>query len=373
MNTQSSNGKARQRKARAEADPGHVQVRLVSLAALRPHPLNDKLYQPIDANDPAIKDLTRSIRRFGIKTPLLITADHVILSGHRRCFAARKAGLQEVPCTIEPFDSSDRRCLRLLMECNRQRVKTADEFIREEVIAASDPKECHRRLIEHRQRSAAVEVQTIEIEGSKRRWKISKAKWPMLEAVIRVLETYQDFLPVTLRRIHYALLNDPPLRHASKPHSRYDNTIQSYKDLSDLLLRARQEGEVPWEWVHDPTRLETTWACQQNLQQFMRKQLQGFLQGYHRDYLQSQPNHIELIGEKLTLDGVIRPILAQYGIRVTTGRGYCSYSKLKELVDRFEGSGKEQLVLLFLSDFDPEGEDIPHAIARCLRDDHDLK
>jgi hypothetical protein len=108
------------------------------------------------------------------------------------------------------------------------------------------------------------------------------------------------------------------------------------------------------------------------VQAFLRGQLETFLQGYQRDYLQSQPNHIEMVGEKITLDGVISPILGEYGIRVTTGRGYCSYSKLKEMAERFEESGKEKLVLLFLSDFDPEGEDIPHAFARCLRDDHGI-
>ena len=39
------------------------------------------------------------------------------------------------------------------------------------------------------------------------------------------------------------------------------------------------------------------------------------------------------------------------------------------MAKRFEASGKEKLVLLLVSDFDPEGEDIAHSFARSMRDD----
>jgi hypothetical protein len=36
---------------------------------------------------------------------------------------------------------------------------------------------------------------------------------------------------------------------------------------------------------------------------------------------------------------------------------------------RFKKSGKSKLIILILSDFDPEGEDIAHSFARSMRDD----
>ena len=36
---------------------------------------------------------------------------------------------------------------------------------------------------------------------------------------------------------------------------------------------------------------------------------------------------------------------------------------------RFKRSGKEKLILLVLSDFDPEGEDIGRSFAQSMRDD----
>jgi 5S rRNA maturation endonuclease (ribonuclease M5) len=54
------------------------------------------------------------------------------------------------------------------------------------------------------------------------------------------------------------------------------------------------------------------------------------------------------------------------------GRGYASLDARYKLVERFRASGKERLVLLILSDFDPDGEEIAHSFARSLRDDFGL-
>ena len=43
------------------------------------------------------------------------------------------------------------------------------------------------------------------------------------------------------------------------------------------------------------------------------------------------------------------------------------------MAKRYRESGKERLILLVLSDFDPEGEEIAHSFARDLRDEHGVK
>jgi hypothetical protein len=347
-------------------------VRFLPLASIRPAPQNDLIYKPVDPDDPDVLALADSIRKEGVLVPLEVTLDHVILSGHRRRVAAMLAGLDEVPCRFKDILSTDPGFLPLLREYNRQRVKTADEVVREEVLAA-DPEEAHRVLVEHRKKRARVEAETIAIEGVKRRWKISKAKRPLMEAVLRVIEERKDFWALTLRAIHYALLNDPPLRHASKPNSTYQNDRNPYKDLSDLLLRARLEELVPWEAIDDPTRLVTAWNFFRSVAPFVRQELDGFLKGYYRDLQQSQPNHIEIIGEKNTVQSIIDPVAGYYGIPYTIGRGYASGTPRKKMAERFRLSGKEYLILLVLCDFDPEGEDIGHSFARSMRDDFGIE
>ncbi|MFH0983516.1 MAG: hypothetical protein V2A79_18520 [Planctomycetota bacterium] len=61
-------------------------------------------------------------------------------------------------------------------------------------------------------------------------------------AVQRILAQRVEFWPLSDRSIHYALLNDPPLRHTAKPESVYAKDRASYHDLTDLLSRAWPNG-----------------------------------------------------------------------------------------------------------------------------------
>jgi hypothetical protein len=104
----------------------------------------------------------------------------------------------------------------------------------------------------------------------------------------------------------------------------------------------------------------------------MREQLDSFLKNYYRDLMQSQPSCVQILLEKLTVQNVIEPVAAEYTIPVVVGRGYANLGSRYEMAERFHKSGKENLVLLVVSDFDPEGEDIAHSFARSLRDDFNI-
>src|SRR4051794_8696172 len=105
----------------------------------------------------------------------------------------------------------------------------------------------------------------------------------------------------------------------------------------------------------------------------MRKQIDGFLMNYYRDLMQSQPNHVEIVGEKNTILSSIRPVASEFCISYTIGRGYSSLPPRYDIAERFRRSGKEILVLLFVSDLDPEGDDIPHSFAMSMRNDFGRK
>lgn len=320
-----------------------------------------------------------SIREHGVREPLVITLDGYILSGHRRYVAAKVAGLKTVPVRVENvrrlvnlrmsgYGDVSEEFLQLLREFNRQRVKTFDEKLREEVVSA-DPEVAYQSLIEHRQERSQVDLETLDIRGEKRCAEISRAKWPFLEAIQAIIEVRKQFWPLSDRQIHYALLNDPPLIHASKPGSTYANDIASYKALTELLTRARLAGVISMNVIQDATRPVTLWNIHQNVQGYLREELEEFGNGYWRDLMQSQPNHIEIIGEKNTIASIIQSVAARYCIPMTIGRGYCSLRPRHDIAQCFRKSGKEGLVLLMLSDFDPDGEEIAHSFARSIRDD----
>ena len=353
---------------------GLVRVLERRIDSIRPSPENARLYRPVDPSDPDVRSLAESIRQHGIQEPIVITRDGWIVSGHRRHVAAQLSGLRMVPVRILPFEreADGDRFLMLLREHNRQRIKSLDEKLREEIVSA-DPEEAYQALIDHRRAQAVVDVDTIRLRGKKHRCEISAAKEPFLDAIMQILDRRRKFWPLSDRQIHYALLNHPPLIHASKPNSTYANTKQSYKALVDLLTRARLAGEVPMQAIADPTRPVTVWGVHADPQSFIRDQVDSFLKGYWRDLMQSQPNHVEIVGEKNTIGPIIREVAAQYCIPMTLGRGYCSLPPRYEIAERYRRSGKEKLVLLILSDFDPDGEEIAHSLARSMRDDFDVQ
>jgi hypothetical protein len=360
-------------RRRAGAGPKFGLVSFVEkpLTAIHPSPQNETLYRPVLATDPDIVALAASIREHGLQEPIVISLDDYILSGHRRHQACQLAGLSAVPCRVMNIRHTDPEFVTRLREFNRQRVKTVTEIAREEIVAAN-PEEAHRALVEHRRERARVDAQTIKIVGTKHRAEISPAKKPMLDAVLGILQARRQFWPLTERQIHYALLNDPPLVHAKKPGSTYRNTLKCYKSLCDLVTRARLDGSIPFHAIEDPTRPVRVWKFHANVGSFIRHEMDQFLKGYYRDLQQSQPNHIEIVGEKNTIDSIIRPVAEEFCIPMTIGRGYCSLPPRQAMADRYEDSGKDKLIILVLSDFDPEGEDIVHSFARSLRDDFDV-
>jgi hypothetical protein len=91
--------------------------------------------------------------------------------------------------------------------------------------------------------------------------------------------------------------------------------------------------------------------------------------GYYRDLMQSQPNHIEVLVEKNTVAKICETVCAKYCIPMTSGRGFCSLPPRQEMERRYRRSGKDKLILLVASDFDPEGETIAESFARYMRDD----
>ena len=351
-----------------------VSVSRVRVSSIHPSPENEKLYRPVDPEDPEIIKLAESIQKHGIRERLVITRDRYILSGHRRHMAAKVAGQQTVPVRWANIrrDTNIDRFVELLREHNRQRDKTNAEKLREELITVN-PEEAYYSLIEHRRQQSEVSGDSLHLNGRKPRSRISKAKQPFLKMVLAILDDLRKHWPVGERTIHYKLLNDPPLRHASKPDSRYRNDTKSSADLSNLCTRARIAGDIPFEAICDETRPVVTWNVHQGTRLFVREQLDGFLKGFWRDLMQSQPNHFEILCEKNTMLSFLRPVVAEFCMPVTSGRGFSSLPPRHEMAVRFKKSGKDKLVLIIVSDFDPSGESIAQSFAESMKHDFGIK
>jgi hypothetical protein len=353
----------------------HVQVR--SLDAIKPAPENEDVYRPIAFDDPEIRELAKSIKKRGVLEPLLISLDGFIISGHRRHTASLLAGLETVPVKIHSISRKDDPdgFLKLVVEMNSQRIKNATELLHESVIKI-DPKSAHDQIVNDRvekQKCNRAKLSVIAPVSNGQRFKLSRAKMPMVIAIKAILEAQRDYWPLSARQVHYRLLGpNAPLIHASKPDSRYVNDLKSYRAVTDVLTRGRLEGLIDGDAIDDETRPIDLNEAYNNPAEFLRQELQNFLIGYWRNRQQSQPNHIEIVIEKLTVRTILSQVSSEYTLPVSTIRGMGTTVPKKKLVDRFRQSRKQRLTLLVVTDLDPAGDTIAEDLVKSFKRDYGI-
>ncbi len=331
---------------------------------------NDLLYEPFGVANVDDAALVVSIHELGIQEPLALSTDGYLLSGHRRFAAAKYLGLETVPVrfvdTVFAY-LTDTEKLAVLRSHNQQREKTPGEKIREQLLGI-DPDAAYDELRRRRVSQQLDSVESnVELGVVKKRARITTVQF--LNAVQEVITENKEYWPLTVRRVHYLLLNDPPLRHDKKPGSRYENDRSSYQALTNLLIRARLGRVVSMTAIEDTTRPIQLGGGFSTFEEFVGQESENFLMGYSRNLMQGQPHHVEIMLEKNALRSIIEKVARDYCIPVTTGRGFSSLSPRNALYARLKHSGKGKLILLMLTDFDPDGEQIAASFARSMRDD----
>ena len=354
-----------------------VQVQVWPISTIRPAPENDDIYRAISVHD--VADLMRSIREHGIQEPLLVSSDGFIISGNRRWTAAIFLKVAAVPVRVHLISRTKNPAefLKLLVECNSQRIKGADVLLAESVIKV-DPVAAHETIVSEREakearRSNDCTLSVIATHGNKRRCDFSPAKKPLLDAILRIVEEQREFWPLSVRQIHYRLLGEnAPLIHASKRDSHYRNDRDSYRAAVDVAARARIRGLVLWQAIADETRPVDSNKAFHDLGEFFRQETANFLTGYWRDLLQSQPHHVEIVAEKLTVRSILARVAREHTMPMTISRGMCSLPAKRKIYERYACSQKEKLILLCVSDLDPAGDTIAADLPESFEQDFGL-
>lgn len=361
---------------------------MVEVVKIKPSPENSEIYGAVNFdNDPALRALIRSIQRRGLEEPLILTDDHFILSGHRRFFAVQKLKWSKVPARyagISRGDYADHADYhRLLTEYNPQRIKSVAATLSEKLLAADkddDDDDDSESWTEYRKAKAKTTVQRMKVTGEKPIEDVGPRQREFLQAAQKVIEELNEHWPLSVRQVHYKLLNDPPLTQTTREGNeewRYCNNMKCYNKLSSLLVMARYHGYVAWDAIDDATRDSLTHYGFQNPNEFIGQQVDKFLEGFHRDRQEGQPNHIELIVEKNTLLNILRGTAKHFYVPLTAMRGYGGPSLWREIelrwrakVESRTGSNKPKCILIIVSDHDPEGLDLANDAVKSLRDRH---
>ena len=71
-----------------------MEVQEIKIDQLTPYDHNPR------QNDGAVDAVAASIKNFGFKVPVVIDRERVIVAGHTRYKAAKKLGLESVPCIV---------------------------------------------------------------------------------------------------------------------------------------------------------------------------------------------------------------------------------------------------------------------------------
>ncbi len=191
------------------------------------------------------------------------------------------------------------------------------------------------------------------------KWKPNTASRARLGIIGKLVEEYKaDGISLTLRQIFYRLVAAEVVL----------NTHREYKNLGELLSKARLAGLVDWEAIEDRVRRAVEWQSFDSIQQCARMAANGFtLQRWH-----DQPVYVELWCEKDALSSVLRPICDELFATFMVNRGYSSSSAMYEARQRIErkrvasdGTVRD-VEIIYLGDFDPSGEDMVRDIRERL-------
>ena len=103
------------------------KVILLPVGSIHPNPL-----QPRKVFDPeALRELTDSIRRYGVLQPLTVRrssdGSFELVAGERRLRASREAGLEKVPCILVNVSEQDSGLLALVENLQRQDLDFIEE------------------------------------------------------------------------------------------------------------------------------------------------------------------------------------------------------------------------------------------------------
>jgi hypothetical protein len=353
-------------------DDDRYRVVYLPLREVHPSPENDEIYGVIERDD-QMENLIDSVRRKGLEEPLLLTADKFILSGHRRFYAVKTLGWDQVPVRIRSdiLRAGNTTFHKELIEYNPQRVKRAASLLKEALLRQPS-RNTFDALEEHARASLEVDAEFMAVGGRKYVEPISDKRQCFLTAVQNVINELRGYWPLSIRQIHYRLLNNPPLKMQPKrsqfgaEHYRYRNNDESYGALVRLLTSARYHGDVDMFCIDDPTRPQKTYAGFDNLSRFLQQEVDNFLCGFHRDRQQGQTRHIEVFGEKATLKAMIDKACRRYYVPYSLGRGFCSIPVWRDIARRFHDSGRERMTLIIISDYDPEGLELADDAIRSL-------
>ena len=342
-----------------------MQLRTVKTSEIKTPLINDSLYQA--PSEDRLISLANDIKVNGLINPIRVSKDLFIYDGNTRLKALKILGYNEIEVIVnEDLLSDSEDFIRLLVSANNQRVKTDKELLQEIQISISPMEYEKRRMVIN-----GDFVNLDSIEGSlKANREISDIKDDLTKAIIEIIVEYQEYLPLTVRAIHYILLDKNVLTNTKKKDSVYKNDRSSYSGLSNLLTKLRINKTIKYEWIRDDGRKLYKNRGFDSAKRYIDYEVNKMFTNYFRDIQQSQKAYNIIFCEKETLRPILEKLTIKYGIPIAFIKGGSSLTIRHNFINDWQNSGSKRIInAMVLSDFDPAGYRIKDTLIGSLQSD----
>lgn len=182
----------------------------------------------------------------------------------------------------------------------------------------------------------------------------SQSSHNIIDAAVAVVEECQ---PITVRGVAYKLFAMGLIKSMK---------TSEYRKVQRLVLEAREEGIINWEYIVDdgrPTQRPSVFASPRSFTNAVES-------SWRADPWVEQGVRVELISEKSTVAGVLAPVLNKLAVPFRPFKGFTSGTAAWRLSDDSTNDDDDRpLVCLYLGDHDPSGRymsdvDLPERIQR---------
>jgi hypothetical protein len=165
---------------------------------------------------------------------------------------------------------------------------------------------------------------------------MARASRDLIGAMYAIAKAAQ---PITGRGVGYKLFTAGLIASMS---------VNEMQKVYRLLRIAREQGDIPWEWIVDETRELERVSTWDDPEQYART----VARSYRRDFWNQQPVRVEVWSEKGTIRGVLKPVLDHYAVGFRVMHGFTSATAVNDVAE--DGDGRN-LIVLYVGDFDPSG------------------
>ncbi len=183
------------------------------------------------------------------------------------------------------------------------------------------------------------------------------------EIVDAALDIFQQYdTAITLRQLYYRLVSRLLI----------PNTINSYKRLSRIMVKAREDGDVPINCLEDRSRriLGKGDVGYESAEEYLKKKissLQDSWKSFTMPMWDEQPRNVMICLEKDALSRIVSRVANRFSVRTFPTRGYPSFSFVQEMSRYITNQlGGKPTVVLYFGDFDPSGVDIERDLSERL-------